>query len=189
MQQFPDWLIWEASLDDEMCDKILEACEKLPSKNATTFRAGEDPLYEDPNRKTQIRWVPRDGEHDWINQIFEAYAREANKHFGMELSYLPELQFTEYKDVGHFYGDHHDVDWDRSDGRHRKISIVVQLSDPKEYTGGDFTFMTTQSPDPITVKKRGTVIAFVSYYDHAVSPILSGSRTSLVGWYEGPRWK
>ena len=189
MQQFPDWLVWESSLDDEMCDKILEACEKLPKKNATTFRAGEDPLYEDPNRKTQIRWVPRDEEHDWINQIFEAYAREANKHFGMELSYLPELQFTEYKDIGYKYGWHHDIDWGNQTGTHRKISLVLQLSDPEDYEGGDFKFRHIQNPDSESVKKRGTMVAFLSYQEHCVEEITDGSRTRLVGWYRGPRYR
>lgn len=183
MRQHPAWIMWEGALSDEICDYIIESGLTLLPNKASTFKGGDD-----PNRKTQVRWIQKQAFPD-ILDIVDKFARDANEHFKLDIDSIDYLQFTEYKDVGHFYGDHHDVDWDRADGRHRKISIVVQLSDPKEYTGGDFSFMTTESPDPITVKKRGTVIAFVSYYDHAVSPILSGSRTSLVGWYEGPRWK
>ena len=189
MQQFPDWLMWESAIPSEVCDKIIEHCTKLPSKNATTFRAGEDPLYEDPNRKTQIRWVPKDDEHNWINEIFETYALEANEIFGTELSYLPELQFTEYKDIGYKYGWHHDVDFSNQTGTHRKISLVLQLTDPSEYEGGDFRFKHIENPNPLSVKKKGTVIAFLSYQEHCVESILDGSRTSLVGWYRGPRYR
>ena len=37
--------------------------------------------------------------------------------------------------------------------------------------------------------KQGDIIVFPSYLEHGVSPITSGSRTSLVGWFEGPRWR
>ena len=189
VQQFPDWLVWESAVAPEICDEIIKACLELPSKNATTFRAGEDPIHEDPNRKTQIRWVPKDDEHGWINQIFENYAKEANEHFNMDLSYLPELQFTEYKDIGYHYGWHHDIDWSNQHGTHRKISLVLQLTDPEEYQGGDFKFKYIENPNPDTVKKRGTMIAFLSYQEHCVEPILGGGRTSLVGWYRGPRFR
>ena len=189
MQHFPDWLIWEEAIPPEVCDKILETCFELPKQNATTFRQGEDPLYEDPNRKTQIRWVPKDEEHDWINQIFENYAKAANEHFNVEISYLPELQFTEYKDIGYHYGAHHDVDFSNQTGTHRKISLVLQLSDPEDYQGGDFKFSHIENPNPVSIKKRGSIIAFLSYQEHCVEPILGGDRTSLVGWYRGPRYR
>jgi predicted 2-oxoglutarate/Fe(II)-dependent dioxygenase YbiX len=106
-----------------------------------------------------------------------------------DVSFLPPLQFTEYKDVGYHYGMHHDINWDRQDGLHRKVSLVVQLSDPEDYEGGELTFSHTQNPDPIALAKKGTVICFLSYLEHGVAPITKGNRTSLVGWAEGPRWK
>tara|TARA_R110000851_G_scaffold110632_4_gene233524 strand:- start:26045 stop:26605 length:561 start_codon:yes stop_codon:yes gene_type:complete len=186
MKQHPAWIMWEGALTDEQCDEIIESGLTLEPEKASTFRSGKG--EEDEVRKTQVRWMQPHAFPE-VHDIIGSFAHEANKHFGLELTHLPYIQFTEYKDVGHFYGDHHDVDWDRADGFHRKISITVQLSDPEDYEGGEFKFMTTESPDPEAVKSRGTVIAFISYYDHAVTPITSGDRTSLVGWYEGPRWK
>ena len=182
MRKHPAWIMWEAELTDEQCDYIIASGQTLEPQKARTFKD-----QDDPNRKTQVRWI-HDDKFPEILEVVDKYAREANKHFRLHITELPYLQYTEYKDIGHFYGDHHDVDWDRDDGLHRKISVVIQLSDPKDYEGGEFSFMTTENPDSEAVKKRGTIIAFVSYYDHAVSPITEGSRNSLVGWYEGPRW-
>ena len=188
MQEYPDWIMWEEAISPEVCQEIIDACMELDSKNATTFRSGEDPIEEDPNRKTQIRWVPRDEDHEWINNIVEQYAHGANQHFGVELSYIPELQFTEYKDIGYHYGWHHDIDFSNQTGTHRKISLCIQLTEPEEYEGGDFMFKHIENPDPIALKKQGTVIAFLSYQEHCVTPIQGGARVSLVGWYRGPRW-
>lgn len=189
MQEYPDWLMWESAITEEACDEIVKACLELPSKNATTFRSGEDPIYEDPNRKTQIRWLPKTQEFDWINQIFEEYAHRANEYFNVDLSYIPELQFTEYKDIGYHYGWHHDIDWPNQTGTHRKVSLVLQLTDPEEYEGGDFYFRHIENPNPDALKKKGTIIAFLSYHEHCVEAITNGARTSLVGWYRGPRWR
>ena len=71
---------------------------------------------------------------------------------------------------------------------HRRMSIIIGLSNPSDYEGGELTFSHTQNPDPIALAKKGTVICFLSYYEHGVAPITKGSRTSLVGWAEGPRW-
>lgn len=189
MQQHPDWIMWEAGLSDEACDEILKTCYELPSQNATTFRQGEDPIYEDPNRKTQIRWLEPGGDSNWINDIMSNYAEIANEYFNVELDHLPALQFTEYKDIGYHYGWHHDIDWANQTGTHRKISFVLQLSDTDDYSGGDFQFRHCENPDAEKVRARGTVIAFLSYQEHCVTPILNGARVSLVGWYRGPRWR
>ena len=124
-----------------------------------------------------------------MHNVFKNIAFDANQYFQTTITTLPALQFTEYSDVGHKYDMHHDVDYNRQDGLHRKLSIVVQLSDPEEYEGGVLTFAHTQNPDPDSLIKRGSIICFLSYLEHGVSPITSGSRTSLVGWFEGPRWR
>tara|TARA_R110000824_G_scaffold339065_1_gene525561 strand:- start:690 stop:1250 length:561 start_codon:yes stop_codon:yes gene_type:complete len=183
----PDWLMWSAELSPETCDQILELCRQLPVKKATTFRTGED--EEDHHRKTDVRWVPNEGDYIDLHKIVTHYALQANMHFGLALSHLPALQFTEYTGVGHHYDFHHDIDWGRQDGFHRKLSIIIQLTDPEDYEGGEFSFKHIENPDRDTVRQRGTILCFLPYHEHAVAPIASGNRTSLVAWFEGPRWR
>ena len=39
-----------------------------------------------------------------------------------------------------FYEWHHDVWWTNPRAHDRKLSVVIQLSPPESYTGGDFEF-------------------------------------------------
>lgn len=190
--QRPQWFIWEEAIPKELCEAWMAAAQDITPQMAKTFRTGEDHHDDGENlgqRKTQIRWLPNSGNFEGLHSVFWKYALEANRYFQTTITELPPIQYTEYKDIGYHYGQHHDIDWNRQDGKHRKISIVVQLSDPDEYEGGDFTFAYHQNPDPVAVKKQGTVIAFLSYQEHGVSPITKGSRNSMVGWLEGPAWR
>ena len=184
----PEWLMWESALSDETCDEILRLCRQLPIQEATTFRQ-RDGHEHDEHRKTDIRWVPNEGDYIGLHQTITHYALQATQHFGLSLTHLPPIQFTEYADVGHHYDFHHDIDWGRKDGSHRKMSIIVQLTDPNDYEGGEFSFRHIENPDPDAIRQRGTILCFLPYHEHAVAPILGGNRTSLVAWFEGPRWR
>ena len=69
----------------------------------------------------------------------------------------------------------------------RKLSICIQLSDPEEYKGGEFQFKSLDSPT--NYKTKGSILVFPSYNEHQITEITSGTRYSLVGWMEGPRWR
>ena len=186
---YPQWQMWSGALNDETCDRWLEICRKRKQQDAKTFRTGE---MDDENnlgtRKTQIRWINEEADSKEIFIALKSFLNSANEHLNVKLDNLPPIQFTEYADVGHHYDTHHDIDWNRQDGKHRKLSITVQLTDPSEYSGGVFNFEHTENPDLESLQKRGTVLVFYSYLDHSVSPITNGSRSSLVAWVEGPRW-
>ena len=77
----PDWLMWSGELSDEICDQVLELCRQLPVQKATTFRQ-RDGHEEDPHRKTDVRWVPNEGEYIGLHQTITHYALQANQHFG-----------------------------------------------------------------------------------------------------------
>ena len=66
----------------------------------------------------------------------------------------------------------------------RKLSVVVQLTSPEEYEGGDFeTFEGKVLSAP---KGHGTVLIFPSFVYHHVTPVTAGTRHSLVCWVNGP---
>ena len=183
MMQHPNWLLYEEFLDKATCERWIEAGRQTEPEKAKTFDGNEG------HRKTQIRWLQNNDMYREMHDVFKHIALDANQYLQTMITVLPPLQFTEYADVGHKYDMHHDVDINRQDGRHRKLSIVVQLTDPEEYEGGILSFTHTQNPDPKALIKQGSIICFLSYLEHGVSPITKGSRTSLVGWFEGPRWR
>ena len=185
----PQWQLWSGELSAETCDRWLEICRRRTPIPAKTFRTGDSDDEDNlGTRKTQIRWIYDDADSKEIFTTLQYYLTEANKVMPTDIDHLPPIQFTEYADVGHHYSNHHDVDWNRQDGKHRKLSITVQLSDPSEYAGGIFQFAHTENPAPEAVGARGSILVFYPYLEHLVTPILNGSRSSLVAWVEGPRW-
>jgi PKHD-type hydroxylase len=67
---------------------------------------------------------------------------------------------------------------------HRKISITIQLSDPDEYEGGDLELWAGvgQVKAP---RFQGCAVLFPSYILHRVTPVITGTRKSLVLWVGG----
>ena len=64
----------------------------------------------------------------------------------------------------------------------RKISIVVQLTDPSDYEGGDFQFRNYGGNVETmgVLRQRGTVLVFPSWIEHQVTPVTKGKRQTLV---------
>jgi PKHD-type hydroxylase len=72
-------------------------------------------------------------------------------------------------------------------GAIRKLSVIVQLTDPEEYEGCDLNLNVGSIN---TMKKtQGSVIVFPSYVLHQVTPITKGTRHSLVAWLAGDPFK
>jgi len=66
----------------------------------------------------------------------------------------------------------------------RKLSLVLQLSDPKDYEGGELILHLSEEPT-VVPKKQGYVTIFPSFVLHEVTPVTSGTRHSLVSWISG----
>lgn len=165
------------------CDEIMRSASATPAVEATTFNASQD------HRKSQIKWIDLG---DRIKSNIEAVANEANhKCFGFDVDYtMREQQFTQYfgQDNGK-YDLHHDVDLNSGAMYDRKLSLVIQLSDPSEYEGGRLYFPEVVGFDPEKCVQRGSLIIFPSFLQHAVLPVTQGVRTSFVTWFWGPKWK
>jgi PKHD-type hydroxylase len=70
----------------------------------------------------------------------------------------------------------------------RKLSLVLQLTDPSRYEGGNLQTMTSQDVNTVR-KQRGLITAFPSFTLHQVTPVTQGSRQSMVAWVSGPAFK
>ena len=73
---------------------------------------------------------------------------------------------------------------------HRKLTAVIQLSDPSTYTGGEFElYDLTQYPNAEEIKSQGTTIFIPAFMPHAALPVTQGTRYSLACWFDGPKWR
>lgn len=173
--------MWSGAIPDHVIEYIIS--ESDVTEKATTFNNGDEDV-----RSSRVSWLT---DRELIRDNLFYFVDQANQSsFHTHVYNRADIQFTEYhaSENGH-YSWHHDIDWHRNDGLDRKLSVTVQLSDPSEYEGGDFQFSETESPDPEQSKVKGTVLVFPSYLQHAVSPVTSGVRRSLVAWFEGPKWR
>lgn len=76
----------------------------------------------------------------------------------------------------------------------RKISMTVNLTDPKNYAGGNLKFDYGAHENKRfhvcqEIRPRGSIIIFPSYTYHCVTPVTRGVRYSLVLWSLGKPWQ
>ena len=180
---------WNNGFTDDELDKLIKICEmRNPSKATINSRDADSDFSE--IRESETRWIPLQNDTSWIYDRFAFIVRQLNgQFFNFDISgFIEDFQYTTY------YGDkkgHYDWHIDmgnKSSTSPRKLSLVMQLSDPDEYEGGELQLM--NSATPITVeKKKGFIVVFPSYMLHKVTPVTAGTRESLVIWIAGPPFK
>ena len=188
------WQMREAGIDEESVRLINEYAITLEEEIAITGEATGGGTVADI-RRSKIRWLPirAEGTAKILPMLSALFTQANNNAFGFDWHTLDEIQHTLYEaeDKGH-YDFHHDVFFDAPVMRHRKLSMTVQLSDSEDYEGGDFEFHSSYAPiapDPVALRKKGTVLIFPSFFLHRVTPVTKGERKSLVAWADGPLWK
>ena len=156
---------------------------------------GIEGTYDPTIRSSKVKWLPKSEE---FRGLYERIAQEImihnNQHFKFDLDCIREqIQYTEYhaEDKGQY--DWH-MDLGAGWGSLRKLSVTINLSDPKDFEGGEFYFEFLNSPNNNIVeckeiKQKGTIIIFPSFVKHKVAPITKGERNSLVGWVLGYPFK
>lgn len=138
-------------------------------------------------RNCNLSFIKSDTEKtEWLFRKLTDIVTQLNQqYFNYDLDYIQNLQFTEYFE-GAKYGKHTDLQVFSE--RPRKLSFIVQLSDPSLYEGGELKIYYSDDPY-IADKTLGTLTLFPSYAMHEVTPIISGQRYSLVGWVSGPPFR
>ena len=196
---------FESAIPVRICDEIVKYGKQLQDGLATTGGYGDVKKLNQKQikdlkqkRDSNIVWV----NDRWIYKEIQPYVHTANRNAGWnyEWTYSESCQFTKY-DKGQYY-DWHCDSWDRpyvreandpSNGKIRKLSVTVSLSDPKDYKGGELEFdFRNKDPDkkPNIVKckeilPKGSLVVFPSFVWHRVCPVKKGSRYSLVIWNLG----
>ena len=195
----------------ELNPKIIEIIEedltdKFQEQMGDSKLMG-DALNRD-KRNSKNAWVPTT---HWTAGFVWHYVERANReNFLYDIRNIDgeSMQFTQYG-IGEFYGWHNDAGISGqykpvSVGNHhegraqdylnenlelvRKLSFVVQLSDPDDYEGGNLQLLAEDGKSYFAPRKRGTVIVFDSRTQHRVLKVTKGVRKSLVGWVVGKRW-
>ena len=140
-------------------------------------------------RKTEVVWVkPATEIFDTIYQYIVSANKSAEWNF--DISGMEDVQLGRYTTSG-FYDWHMDTFAPDEGNWQRKLSCVVQLTDPNEYEGGDLILKTGKNDTDLHTftRKRGSVIVFPSMIYHRVTPVTRGTRYSAVAWMRGQAFK
>lgn len=142
-------------------------------------------------RKSNIRFLDGYFNNPEIYTEILSFMRQANDgHFQFNLTGLESPQLTEYdaKYQGE-YKPHRDNFFELGKMTDRKLSMIVQITPPDCYEGGEIMFPEATNYDVNLTKSQGTAIVFPSYLLHGVKPVTGGVRKSLVCWAIGPAFR
>lgn len=160
----------------------LDECKKIIDlfKDNTVATIGSGSIRQKV-RDSHLHWIDLSDDTRWIYERLEKYVLEANNVFKLDLwGFSEKIQLTKYGVNQHY-------DWHKDSGKYkssvRKLSIVVNLTDPNDYDGGMLEFFGRENAN--MAKDQGAMVIFPSYLYHRVESVTSGTRYSLVMWVSG----
>lgn len=179
---FPEqmYAVIEDGLSSETCDRLIENFS-LEFQDGGLVK-GQSASHI---RRSQITWFNEDREPEVMKAIVDMIAHVNRTVFDFNLT-----DFAEDAQIACYAGDqrgHYDWHSDVGAGeiaRRRKLTLVVQLSDPDDYEGGQLQL----NPSGHFIDapmKRGSAILFPSFVLHRVAPTTAGVRYSLAQWVHG----
>ena len=187
------YCVFKKGLPIEFCNKIISQANSQNKNKASVSNK------DSTKRISNITWL----NESWINETLKPYIDKANQDCGWNLQwdYTEKAQFTEYEKGQYYkwhidqldkpYGERFDKDWQ---GKVRKLSVTVSLSDPEDYEGGRLEFYTSTPYEQKVIScdqilDKGSLIVFPSFIWHQITPITKGTRKSLVLWNLGYPYK
>lgn len=188
-----EWCYFKSYFPAEYCQQIIDVVLTREAGEAQIGTKGgikADTSY----RRSKIWFVNKgDAELDYLfDELWKLAIRANQDWFDVHISKLDYYQIAEYdgESKGE-YKTHHDIFYMNGDPYyHRKLSCVIQLSDPTTYEGGDLKFdQVTNMPDLEEMRQQGTIVFFPSFIRHAALPVTKGKRYSVAAWFDGPKWR
>lgn len=188
-----EWCYFKSYFSKEKCERIINDASVLPSQDGMLGVNGVEG-NDFQTRRSKIKFI---NNGDWrFSYIFDDLWKMAlqanNDFFNIHITRLDFIQLAEY-DASYQgeYKTHHDVFWLNNDPfYHRKLSCVIQLSDPNDYDGGDLELVDVSTfPEREEMRQQGTALFFPSFFLHRANPVTRGTRYSIAAWFEGPKWR
>lgn len=181
--------------NEETCAKMVQRLSTLKASFSGVYGEDGKEKVATQHRSSRAITVTEDIETQVrarLQHVIEWHTRKDD--LGGKLVLCEELTFLRYdgEDGGHFslHTDSAYHDGDRTfhlTSPERKITMVVALN--SGFEGGKFVMPTVRDPDGRPMQMEippGSAMIFPSdlRFPHAVTPVTSGTRYSIVAWYD-----
>lgn len=185
LDQVHSYAYWEKLFSKEECDKIIKIAKAKGFIEGTTNIKNKKKSKD--VRSSKICWLYASDDLEWVfRKVTDIVLNLNDRFFKFDIFGLNEgFQFTNYKAPGDKYEKHIDR---ATNIVVRKLSLSIQLTDPKEYTGGELYLYEGEKGEKMR-QQQGDLILFPSYMLHEVKPVTKGERNSLVCWVTGKQFK
>lgn len=182
MPRLADWLSFEILSPGECVELLAELRGTAGDAAAVYGLAPEGKVHSLARRTTRL--CPRPAIRDSVFTTFKELRGRLSEAFEVPIASCEEPQFLRYQE-GDYFVAHQDGNTPsiRDDSRHRRVSLIVFLNDPVDYSGGDLLFHTGPAERVPAPAARGTALAFRSELTHEVTPLTAGERYTIVTWY------
>lgn len=178
-EQPPTFVHWVDAFSPEELDLLQEEAKSAEAK--ATVGMGEE---DEKIRRTDLLWLCPE-KFGWAyDRVAYVVAKVNFYHYRYSLNHIAgQMQLGNYKATNKGkYDWHTDNGYDSM----RKLSFIMQLSNPEDYEGGKVQMKTGPEKMDMLPNKRGDMIIFPSHVLHRVTPVTKGERQSLVSWISGP---
>ena len=191
---------FQSAIPSHICDQIIKFAKQFKKERGLIDH--HQPKQTSTKKIKEIRQVRESHvtflDEQWIYSLLQPFVREANHkaNWNFNWDWSEPMQFTIYKKNQHYDWHADTFPKQDKDGKVRKLSVSLNLSDPKDYEGGllEFDFR-NQNKNPSFIRQckeilpKGSLVVFPSFVFHRVTPVTKGTRYSLVMWNKGPAFK
>jgi PKHD-type hydroxylase len=184
---------WEKILNDDEIDAIHKISKNSIASRGTT--RGQELSKDKSNnidygRRSDLKWIDYNPNTQWLYEKITTAANSINsQRYNFQLVGCEPMQYTTYNSSEQGEYEWHTDTLRLSKDYVRKLSVVILLSDASDFYGGSFLVSPTGGKPQEVVMKKGTMVVFPSWLPHCVTPVLEGTRTSLVAWLYGNNFK
>jgi PKHD-type hydroxylase len=172
-------------LTKTQCEMLRQDAEVIGMKRATVFKK------DGTSRRSFARtcsscWIPYAKHNNWIYNIMRELTDAINaEHWRIDITGVQQLQILKYNPLQRFWWH---FDTYTSEAPVRKLTAVVNLSDPSEYLGGGLQ-VKVDVENAKFIREQGAGCWFPSYIEHRARAPIWGTRWVLVAWFTGPAWR
>ena len=169
-------------LSQDEINKILEL--KKNQHKSIVYLNEQQANIDSKIRSSYTSWINLENCPDVLYRINSLVDEINNIYWRFKINYLGESSIVSYINKKDNYGWH--IDWSSNlSSCNRKISVLIQLSDPNNYKGCNLQIKTSKFTNFTFSTELGSILIFPSFLLHRATKLISGERDVLVLWYHG----